>query len=253
MSVLRALLIDDEPLARDAIRSLLANDPEIEVAGEGTGTDGAALIARTRPDILFLDIKMPEVDGFALLQQVGVEAVPAVIFVTAYDRYALRAFEVHALDYLLKPFDDRRFAVALVNAKERTRARRRGDVDTRVAELLAAHAAPRTRFLIPARDKSIVVESSQIDWVEAADCYVSLHVGNATHLLRQTMDELETQLDPRQFFRAHRSAIVNLDRIREVHPLFRGDCALVLADGRRIKLSRGRRRDFEALFASTKS
>ena len=252
MSVLRALLIDDEPLARDAIRSLLANDPEVEVAGEGTGMDGAALIARTRPDILFLDIQMPEVDGFALLQQVGIEAVPAVIFVTAYDRYALRAFEVHALDYLLKPFDDRRFAVALAKAKERARARRRGDVDTRVAELLAAHAARRTRFLIPARDKSIVVESSQIDWVEAADCYVSLHVGNATHLLRQTMDELETQLDPRQFFRAHRSAIVNLDRVREVHPLFRGDCALVLADGRRIKLSRGRRRDFEALFASAK-
>jgi two-component system LytT family response regulator len=252
MSVLRAILIDDEPLARDAIRSLLANDPEIEVAGEGTGTDGAALIARTRPDILFLDIQMPEVDGFALLQQVGVEAVPAVIFVTAYDRYALRAFEVHALDYLLKPFDDRRFAVALANAKERARARRRGDVDARLAELLAAHAARRTRFLIPARDKSIVVESSQIDWVEAADCYVSLHVGKATHLLRQTMDELEAQLDPRQFFRAHRSAIVNLDRVREVHPLFRGDCALILADGRRIKLSRGRRHEFEALFAATK-
>jgi two-component system LytT family response regulator len=249
MSELRAIVIDDEPLARDAVRALLADDPDVTLAGEGTGTDGAALIARTRPDILFLDIQMPEVDGFALLQQVGLEAVPAVIFVTAYDRYALRAFEVHALDYLLKPFDDRRFAVALANAKERARARRRGDVDTRLAELLAERDTRRTRFLIPAREKSIVVESSQIDWIEAADCYVSLHVGNASHLLRQTMDELEAQLDPRQFFRVHRSAIVNLDRVREVHPLFRGDCALVLADGRRVKLSRGRRREFEALFA----
>jgi two-component system LytT family response regulator len=249
MSVLRALLIDDEPLARDAIRAILARDPEVEIVGEGTGIDGAALIARTRPDILFLDIQMPEVDGFALLGQVGTEAVPAIIFVTAYDRYALRAFEVHALDYLLKPFDDHRFAAALASAKERVRARRRGDVDTRLAELLAERAARRTRFLIPSRDKSVVIDSSQIDWIEAADCYVSLHVGADSHLLRLTMDELEAQLDPSQFFRVHRSAIVNLDRVREVHPLFRGDCALVLAGGRRVKLSRGRRHEFEALFA----
>jgi two-component system LytT family response regulator len=249
MSVLRALLIDDEPLARDAIRAILSRDPEVEIVGEGTGTDGAALIARTRPDILFLDIQMPEVDGFALLGQVGTDAVPAIIFVTAYDRYALRAFEVHALDYLLKPFDDRRFAAALASAKERVRARRRGDVDTRLEELLAERAARRTRFLIPTRDKSIVIDSSQIDWIEAADCYVSLHVGADSHLLRLTMDELEGQLDPRQFFRVHRSAIVNLDRVREVHPLFRGDCAQVLAGGRRVKLSRGRRQEFEALFA----
>ncbi len=238
---LRAIVIDDEPLARDSIRALLRDDAEVRVVGEGTGKDGAALIARTRPDIMFLDIQMPEVDGFQLLDQVGADAVPAVIFVTAYDRYALRAFEVHALDYLLKPFDDARFRQALEQAKKRAR----GGIDARLVSLLAS----RTRFLIPARDKSIVVDADQIDWIEAADYYVSIHAGGAAHLLRETMDDIERQLDPRRFFRVHRSAIVNVDRVREVHPMFRGDCALVLADGTRLKLSRSRRKDFEALFA----
>jgi two-component system LytT family response regulator len=250
---LRVIVIDDEPLARDSIRALLADDAEVHVVGEGSGSDAAALIARTRPDIMFLDIQMPEVDGFALLDQVGADTVPAVIFVTAYDRYAVRAFEVHALDYLLKPFDDVRFAAAHGRAKERVRARRRGEVDNRIAELIAEmikdRDASRVRFLIPVREKTIVVDASQIDWIEAADYYVTLHSGPAAHLLRQTMDEIEKQLDRRQFFRVHRSAIVNIDRVREIHPLFRGDCALVLVDGRRIKLSRSRRKDFEALFA----
>jgi len=242
---LRAIIIDDEPLARDSIRALLAEDPEVRVVGEGAGTDGAALIARTRPDLMFLDIQMPEVDGFALLEQVGPNAVPAIIFVTAYDRFALRAFEVHALDYLLKPFDDRRFAAALAHAKERARSH----VDERIVELLNDRAASRVRFLVPARDKSVVVDAHQIDWIEAADYCVTLHAGSSAHLLRETMDEIEKRLDKRQFFRLHRSAIVNLDRVREVHPLFRGDCAIVLADGRRLKLSRSRRKAFEALFA----
>jgi two-component system LytT family response regulator len=245
---LLAIIIDDEPLARDSIRVLLAEDADVRVVGEGTGSDAAALIARTRPDLMFLDIQMPEVDGFALLEQVGADTVPAVIFVTAYDRYALRAFEVHALDYLLKPFDDVRFAQALARAKERARARQRGDIDNRIADLLKERESSRTRFLIPAREKTIVVDAAQIDWIEAADYYVTLHAGTAAHLLRQTMDEIEKQLDHRQFFRVHRSAIVNVDRVREIHPLFRGDCALVLADGRRIKLSRSRRKEFEALF-----
>jgi len=247
------LVIDDEPLARESIRALLEGDAEVRVVGEGTGADGAALIARTRPDLMFLDIQMPEVDGFALLEQVGAGTVPAVIFVTAYDRYALKAFEVHALDYLLKPFDDRRFASALAHAKERARGRLRGEVDNRIAELLKARSeAPRSRFLIPAREKTIVVDAADIDWIEASDYYVTLHAGASAHLLRQTMDEIETQLDGQLFFRVHRSTIVNIDRVREIHPLFRGDCALVLADGRRLKLSRSRRKDFEARFARPK-
>jgi two-component system LytT family response regulator len=245
---LRVVVIDDEPLARDSIRALLADDADVRVVGEGTGSDAAALIARTRPDILFLDIQMPEVDGFGVLDRVGADTVSAVIFITAYDQYAVRAFEVHALDYLLKPFDDQRFAGALGRAKERVGARRRGEVDNRIAELLKDRDLSRTRFLIPAREKTIVVDAAQIDWIEASDYYVTLHAGAAAHLLRQTMDEIEKQLDRRQFFRVHRSAIVNVDRVREIHPLFRGDCALVLSDGRRIKLSRSRRKEFEALF-----
>lgn len=245
---LRVLIVDDEPLARDSIRTLLADDAEVRVVGEGTGSDAEVLIARGRPDIMFLDIQMPEVDGFEVLDRVGADTVPAVIFVTAYDQYAVRAFEVHALDYLLKPFDDKRFAGALARAKERVGARRRGEVDNRIAELLKERDLNRTRFLIPVRDKTVVVDAAQIDWIEASDYYVTLHAGAAAHLLRQTMDEIEKQLDRRQFFRVHRSAIVNVDRVREIHPLFRGDCALVLADGRRIKLSRSRRKEFEALF-----
>ncbi|HXH38417.1 MAG TPA: LytTR family DNA-binding domain-containing protein, partial [Thermoanaerobaculia bacterium] len=216
---IRVVVIDDEPLARDSIRTLLAGDAEVRVVGEGSGSDAAALIARTRPDLMFLDIQMPEVDGFALLDQVGADTVPAVIFVTAYDRYAVRAFEVHALDYLLKPFDDQRFAGALARAKELVKARFRGEVDNRIAELLRDRETSRARFLIPVRDKTIVVDAGQIDWIEAADYYVTIHAGAAAHLLRQTMDEIEKQLDRRQFFRVHRSAIVNVDRVREIHPL----------------------------------
>lgn len=247
---LRAVVIDDEPLARESIRALLEDDVDVRVVGEGSGADGAALIARTKPDLMFLDIQMPEIDGFALLEQVGAETVPAVIFVTAYDRYAIKAFEVHALDYLLKPFDDRRFASAVAHAKERARAHRRGEADSRIAELLKERSdAPRSRFLIPVREKTIVVNAADIDWIEASDYYVTLHTGSSAHLLRQTMDEIEKQLDSQMFFRAHRSTIVNIDRVKEIHPLFRGDCALVLAGGQRLKLSRNRRKDFEARFA----
>lgn len=246
---LSVLIVDDEPLARDGLRLLLAEDPEVHVAGEASGSEAVALIARLRPDILFLDIQMPEVDGFALLELVGPHAVPAIVFVTAFDRYALRAFEVHALDYLLKPFTDARFAAALARAKAQVRSARQGVLDERIHELLRARQAPRTRFLVPLRDKSIVVDASQIDWIEAADYYVCLHCGSASHLLRDSMDEIERQLDPATFFRVHRSAIVNLARVREIHPLFRGDCELKLADGTTVRLSRNRRREFEARFA----
>ncbi|HEX4496921.1 MAG TPA: LytTR family DNA-binding domain-containing protein [Thermoanaerobaculia bacterium] len=248
---LRALLVDDEPRAREAVRLLLAADPEIEVCGECSGVDAAALIARTAPDLLFLDVQMPEVDGFDVLETAGAGAVPAVVFVTAYDEYAVRAFEVHAVDYLLKPFDDARFARALARAKEQLAARR-GRPDPRLAALVHERSPYARRFLVRQREKLLVVNADDVDWIEAADYYASLHVGARTHLLRETLTHLEQRLDPERFFRVHRSAIVNVDRVREMHPLFRGDCALVLGDGTQVRLSRTRRHDFERLFTSSR-
>jgi two-component system LytT family response regulator len=230
----KAVIVDDEPLARKSVRLLLERDGEVEVAGECSGVDAAELIARTRPDMLFLDIQMPEVGGFELLEQIGANAVPVIIFVTAYADYALRAFEAHGLDYLLKPFDDARFRKALEHAKERVRTLGRDPYAQ--------------RFLVRQREKLVVVNAAEIDWIEAADYYVTLHAGGKGHLLRETMATLEKRLDPARFVRVHRSAIVNIDRVREIHPLFRGDCSLVLADGTRVKLSRARREEFERLF-----
>ncbi len=234
----QVLIVDDEPLARDSIRVLLQRDRDVEIVGERSGVDAAALIARTRPQIMFLDVQMPEVDGFDLLSAIGADAVPSVAFVTAYDVFALKAFGVRALDYLLKPFDDARFAVALERAKRHASEPRR-----------VAPPAYRQRFLVRNRDRIIVVNAADIDWIEAADYYVSIHAGGQTHLLREPLQDLEQVLDPDVFFRVHRSAIVNLARVREIHPLFRGDSILQLTDGSRVKLSRSRRDEFERIFA----
>jgi len=226
----KVLIVDDEPLARTAIRLLVDRDPELTVAGECSGTEAVGLIARLRPDILFLDIQMPEVDGFDVLEQAGMNAVPAIVFVTAHDQYALRAFDVAALDYLVKPFDDRRFFAALLRAKEQARTKRTGRI---------------ARFIVRARDKVVFVRETEIDWVEAADYYASLHVGGKTHLLRRSMASLEEELDPARFVRVHRSAIVNVDRVREMHQSFRGESVLVLRDGARVRVSRARREELE--------
>jgi two-component system, LytTR family, response regulator len=246
---MRAVIVDDEPLARKSIRILLERDGDVEVAGECSGSGAAALIQRTQPEIVFLDVQMPDVDAFGVLDQIGPRAVPVVIFVTAYDRYALRAFEVHALDYLLKPFNDERFARALAHAKDQVRARSRGEHDDRIAELLRSRAAYTQRFLVRVRERSVVVNATDIDWIEAADYYVTLHAGGKSYLLREPIANLVKSLDPERFVRVHRSAIVNIDRVREVHPLFRGDRTLMLADGTRVKLSRSRREEFERLFS----
>jgi two-component system, LytTR family, response regulator len=241
---LRVLIVDDEPLARQTLRLLLAKDTEVEIVGECNGVEAAPIIHREKPDIMFLDVQMPEVGGFELLERVGPDAVPVVVFVTAYDQYALRAFGVHAMDYLLKPFDDGRFAEALRRAKEQ---RRRGAIDDRLTQLLGAREpnAYVKRFLVRVREKMVLVRAEDVDWIEAADYYVSLHVAGKSHLLRETMADLEKQLDPDKFVRVHRSAIVNVERVREMHPMFRGDCTLVLQDGTQLRLSRGRREAFE--------
>ena len=231
---MKVLIVDDEPLARQTVRMLAETDRELTVVGECSGIDAVEAIEREKPDLLFLDIQMPEVDGFEVLERASGH-VPVVVFITAFDEYALRAFEVHALDYLLKPFDDRRFFAALSRAKEQVRAR--------------TTPSYTRRFCVRTREKVLFVKTDEIDWIEAADYYASFHIAGKTYLLRQTMMELERQLDPARFVRVHRSAIVNLERVREMQPLFRGDSVLVLQDGTRLRLSRARREEFEKRLA----
>jgi two-component system, LytTR family, response regulator len=249
---IRVAIIDDEPLAREALRMVLATDPEVAVVGDCIGVDAPALIERESVELLFLDVQMPEVDGFEVLAALRPGALPLTVFVTAHDEYAVRAFEVHAIDYLLKPFDDARLMTALARAKDRL-ARHGAAAGQQILALLDERAQRKSsveRFLVRARGKVVVVRAGDIDWIEAADYYATLHVGGESHLIRETMTDLEGSLDARRFVRVHRGAIVNIDRVREVHPQFRGDCTLVLADGTQVKLSRTRRSEFERLFGT---
>lgn len=198
---IRVLVVDDEPLARSNLSVLLRRDPEIEIVGEyGSGMDALRAIPEKQPDLLFLDVQMPECDGFDVLERLAPNLPPAIVFVTAYDQYALRAFEAGALDYLLKPFDNARFHRALERAKDRLKD----------SKNLPRH---NDRLIIKGNGQISFVKLSDVDWIEAADYYACLHVGTKTHLLRRSMAELEQQLDPNVFCRIHRSSIVNLDRV----------------------------------------
>ena len=254
MVPVRVLIVDDEPVAREGLRGLLGADPEIEILGEcGDGRAAVDAIREREPDLVLLDIQMPEMDGFEVVRAVGPARMPPVVFVTAYDEFALRAFEVHALDYLLKPFDDDRFHAALGRAKALVR---QGDSESLTRRLLtlldqrsgAGSATDQvwlTRLVVRKTGTSLFVPVEQIDWIESADYCVKIHTGGRAHVIREALQRLEQRLDPARFFRAHRSAIVNLDRVREVQPAFHGDFVLVLHDGTRIKLSRSRRSELE--------
>jgi len=257
---LTALIVDDEPLARRTIRGLLRDDPEVEVVGEcGGGREAVESIRRQPPDLLFLDIQMPGMDGFEVLSQIELEAVPAVIFVTAYDAYALRAFEVHALDYLLKPFTNERFKEALARAKSHVESREAKAVAQSLRALLserdsaASSASGRdgflTRFIVKRGGRVIFVSPADVDWIEADDYYIKLHVGSRAHLLRLSMKELERRLDPQSFWRIHRSAIINLDRVEELRQRRNGEYVVALKDGTELKLSRDRRERLRQLLA----
>jgi two-component system LytT family response regulator len=219
--MIRALIVDDEPLARRRVRALLAGEPDIEIAGEhGDGVSALAALERGGCDLLFLDVQMPELDGFELLARLDLSRLPEIIFVTAHDEHALRAFEVHALDYLLKPFRRDRFAEAVRRARARLGERR----PTRLA----------------VRDGACVtmVAVADVDWLEAEGNYVALHAGGAEHLLRETLAALEARLDPARFVRVHRSAIVNLERVAQLLPHGKNDAVAVLCDGTRVTVSR---------------
>jgi two-component system LytT family response regulator len=239
----RILIVDDEPLARDTARLVLSVDPSVEIVGACSGIYAAAQIAQAKPDIVFLDVQMPVVDGFDVIAQVGLDAMPAVVFVTAYDQYAVRAFDVHAIDYVLKPYDDARLLAALARAKQRI-AERTSSTAT-LSEVLADHPRTLHRFAVRERERIVFVDTADVDALEAADDYVELHVGDTVHLLRERLGDLESRLDPAQFARIHRSTIVNLARVRELHPLVRGDALVVLEGGATFRLSRSRRDEFE--------
>ncbi|HVU26022.1 MAG TPA: LytTR family DNA-binding domain-containing protein [Opitutus sp.] len=246
---IRTIIVDDEPAARRGVRLLLERDPEIELAGEAaSGTEAVELVARTRPELAFLDVQMPGFDGFELLGCLQPAETPVVVFVTAYDEHALRAFEVNAVDYLLKPFDDARFAAALARAKHAVRRRPVEMVDARLSQLLsylknvpAAAAPPENseRILVKSSGEIFFLKADEIDWIEAEGDYMKFHVGGKTHLMRETMARLEARLDTKKFVRIHRSTIVNIDRMRKLSPSFAGEYAVVLHDGTKLKLSRG--------------
>lgn len=248
---IRAVIVDDEPLARQRIRSLLVEAEGVEVVAEcANGREAIQAIEASPPDLLFLDIQMPEVDGFDVLRAIGVGRVPVVIFVTAYDQFALRAFEAHALDYLLKPFDDERFDAALQRARERIRQQQGGDLDRRLRSLLRevrGDGGYLRRLAVPTGPRSVFVRTEEIDWIEAERNYIRLHAGGRTHLLRENLSRIESALDPAAFCRIHRSTIVNVDRIQAVESLFGGEYLVVLHDGTRLTSGRSYRRNLHAL------
>ncbi|QYM79406.1 LytTR family DNA-binding domain-containing protein [Horticoccus luteus] len=247
-SRLRAVIADDEPAARRGVRLLLERDGEVEVVGEAIdGPEAVALISDQKPDLAFLDVQMPGGDGFEVLRAVGVANAPAVIFVTAYDEYALRAFEVNAIDYLLKPYDDERFRAALERAKADVRRREAEGVNARLSQLLSFLEAARSegpertpdRILVKSAGEIFFLKASEIDWIEAEGDYMKFHVAGRAHLMRETMARLEARLDAEKFIRIHRSTIVNVDRLRKLTPAFGGEYVVVLQDGTKLKLSRG--------------
>ena len=254
--LLRVAIADDEPTARATLRLLLSHHPDIEVVAECA--DGAATVAAVRerrPQLLFLDVQMPEMDGFAVLAELAPEETPAVVFVTAYDEHALRAFEVRALDYLLKPFSDDRFERALERARREIAQHGLAELARRIRGLIEDAPAPQAggrgaeRLLLPGTGRTLVVKVDEIDWIEAADYCVRLHVGKRTHLLRRPLAELEAELDPARFVRIHRSAIVNIERVRQIRPHFKGDAVVDLDNGTELRVSRSHRSGLLAALA----
>jgi len=247
-NVIRVLIVDDEPLARKGIRAHLATAPDVEIVGESTNGIQAVEDIRSRaPDIVFLDIKMPGLDGFGVIEKVGVDRMPVIIFVTAYDLHALHAFQVHAVDYLLKPVHAAAFAVAL----ERARILLSRHSPNQIAKTLSAlmkqlRTSYPDRFVVKSIGKSVIVPVAEIDWCEAQDDYVCLYARGKKYLLRDTMTTVEAQLDPNVFIRIHRSVIVRLDSIREMKPLVNGDHRIVLRDGKELTMSRTYRKSVMA-------
>lgn len=248
---IRAIIVDDEPLGRTVIREMLRRDQDFAVVGEcANGHEAIAVIKAERPDLIFLDVQMPEVDGFEVLSALDAGHLPMVIFVTAYDQYAVGAFEVHAVDYLLKPFDRERFGKALQRAKAQLQREYTSDVSQRILALLEEQRIrPKylERLVIKNNGRIFFLKTEEIDWISAEGNYVNLHVKKDSYLLRETISSLESQLNPQRFARIHRSQIVNLDRIRELRHWSHGEYQVVLHDGVELMLSRSYREKLNGL------
>jgi two-component system LytT family response regulator len=239
---IKTIIVDDVELARERINMLL-DDIEIEVVAEcENGREAIEAIRDLKPDLVFLDVQMPKINGFEVIETIGAEKMPTVIFVTAYDEFALRAFEVNAIDYLLKPFDEERLAKAVARAKREIKKQEPPDgIEEKLRNLLKeVKTEPQYLRRIPVKTSrgTTLVLTEEIDWVASSGHYLELHAGRETHLIREKLSQLETKLDPKDFMRIHRSTIVNLDRIKSFHPLFNGDQIIILKDGRELNLSR---------------
>lgn len=251
---IRTLIVDDMLLARKRIRRVLNEDAEIEIIGEcADGEQAIAAVRGLKPDLMFLDVQMPEKDGFEALAEIGAENAPVVIFVTAFDHFALRAFEVYALDYLLKPFDEDRIKQTIKRAKEQIRSRKTGETDERFRALLENFKSePKylRRLTVKNRGRTIFLAVDDIDYIVSEGNYLRLQVGKEGHLIRSAMHQLEERLDPDKFARIHRSTIINIDRVKEMHPLFNGDQLVIMKTGKELTLSRNYRDRLKDLLES---
>ena len=251
---LTTLLVDDEPLAREGLRMLLCQDQDVSAIHEAKdGAEAVAAIRSIQPDLVFLDVQMPEMDGFSVVKEIGAQNMPAVVFVTAHDQYAIQAFEINAIDYLLKPVTTDRFNQTLARAKERFSLRAPDQASRQILSLLETIAAPRRhlkRLAVRSAGKTVFVEADSIDWIEAAENYAQLHTGPAAHLLHVTMNALEKSLDPEVFLRIHRSLIVNVRRIKELQPALHGEYVVTLLNGVRLQSGRGYNEKLKALGAN---
>ena len=248
---IRVLVVDDEALARERACQLLKADPEIEIIGQcGDGQTAVEKIQKDKPDLVLLDVQMPELDGFAVVEAVGADNMPPVIFVTAHEKFALKAFDVHAIDYLLKPYDRERFETALRRAKDQLARSKSGDLQSKMSALLGeikTQPKPANRLVVKTEGRVLLLKNEDVDWVEAADNYIILHVGADTHMLRETMTSIESRLPAEKFIRVNRSTIVNIDRIKELQPLFHGEYVIILKNGTKLTLSRGYREKLDQL------
>lgn len=249
---IRAFLVEDEPLAREKLRTMLRKDSELEIVGEAAnGKQAVEGIEEHRPDLLFLDVQIPGMDGFRVLETLKIDKLPVIIFVTAYNQYALKAFEFYALDYLLKPFDRQRLTKAVDRAKTQIRKDRGTKLNEGILELLRElKEKPKhmSRIAIRADGRVFFVKAEEIDWIGAEGNYVSLHLGKDSYLLRETITNMEGQMDPARFLRIHRSTIVNIDRVKELQPWFHGEYRVLLRDGTQLVLSRSYRDRFHETF-----